>query len=97
MKEWTNKKFIKDKYNTNGLEWEFVEHINNKAIYLNRKTCSYEVVIIRDNKVSEREIKGKLVKFHPLKYPCNEDFGKFGWHFNKYENAKAKLLQIAHI
>ena len=76
------------------LQSEDLEDNRVKAIYKDIGSSNYEVVIIRENKVTERIIWGTLVKFKPYKMPGNEDFGKFGWHFVTKDQSEIKYASI---
>ena len=86
-------KKIPNEFGKNGYKYKLIKRLSNKAIYeqFSSKGLSvgYEVHIIRIRPPGES-------KYDVLNEGCerlagNENFGKYGWYFQSYNNAINKF------
>ena len=85
-----SKSFRKKRYN-----YELYKEIYPYAIFSQKRDSdiiiAYETVVLREHK--ERKIKEKILAYS-LRFPSNEDWGRYGWTFSSIEMATNKFNEL---
>lgn len=82
-------------FKKNTYAYELVERTEKVAMYKMSRDSGYEVHMIRVNKPACIQKGGKIINFpYREKLATTKEFGKFAWHYQTYERAKAKFEML---